>query len=143
MPIDIPADTPPDELIRLLNERLREVEYAAAAANASTGDLTVLLHVSGGLSVRSSATPLVTLARGVTITQVEVMVKKAPVDGTITARLLADGLAIADFVIGAGQKRRSAPAVAFIGPGQVLSVDILTVGATFPGADLTVAISAK
>lgn len=128
---------------RVLNERFRRLEQGQGggerAAEASGGLL--LLSVPGTLSIRSSATPLVSFAAARSISRVTALLKRAPAGGPLTILVRAGGADLASLTVPAGATQATIGLARAIAADAVIEVDITAVGPTFPGADLTAQIS--
>jgi len=149
--LELPAWYNTEELERLLNERFRRISSLlgvssgttpsspAASGGSSTSDL--FLAVPGTLAIRSNAAPLATFSRDRTITGLVALVKRAPAGGAVTLRLLVEGVAADSIVIAAGAISATAAVGSYVAPANgLLTLDIVGVGSTFPGADLTVRV---
>lgn len=103
---------------------------------------SLLLSVAGILSIRSNAAPLAMLQETKSAAQVVAVVKQAPIGADLRARLNVGGAAWADVTIAAGQTQgtRDGTGLSAITAGALVTVDVLAVGTTFPGEDLTVAV---
>lgn len=142
--IEVPYGVFNPEQARVLNERLRLLSQtggsAVRSADGSAGGMLVL-SVPGTLSIRSSATPLVSFPASRTITRVGALLKRAPSGGAVTLLVKAGGADVASLTVPAGATAATIAVARAIAADAVVEVDITAVGATFPGADLTVLIS--
>lgn len=142
--LELPARFSPDDLERLLNERLRRIAGLVGATSTGAGGQTstsaasLMLTVPGTLSVRSSAAPLVKLASSRTVTKLVALVKQAPGGAGIVLRLLAGGAEIASATVADGATSGEASVSGTIPAETLVTLDITSVGSVFPGADLTV-----
>ena len=129
-----------------LEGRLVGVKAAPAvmqAAIAPTVTQTVLLAVPGVLAIQSDAAPVVTLAAESVASSVEAVLKRAPTGADLKLRVIIDGEEWAAITIADGETGAevATPAdLAPIGAGKAVRLDILEVGTTFPGADLSLLI---
>ena len=129
-----------------LEGRLVGVKAAPAvmqAAIAPTVTQTALLAVPGVLAIQSDAAPVVTLATESVVKSVEALLKRAPTGADLKLRVIIDGEEWAAITIADGETGAevATPAdLAPIGAGKAVRLDILEVGTTFPGADLSLLI---
>jgi len=129
-----------------LEGRLVGVKAAPAvmqAAIAPTVTQTALLAVPGVLAIQSDAAPVVTLATESVVKSVEAVLKRAPTGADLKLRVIIDGEEWAAITIADGETGAevATPAdLAPIGAGKAVRLDILEVGTTFPGADLSLLI---
>lgn len=144
--LELPSRYKPEDLERLLNERLRRIagllstSGEAGGASVSSGASGLLLAVPGTLSVRSNAAPLVKLASSRRIAQLVALLKRAPSGAGITLRLQAGGAEVASVAIAAGATAGEASVSATIGAETLVTLDITGVGSVFPGADLSLLV---
>jgi len=104
----------------------------------------ILLTAEGVLGIESDLVPPVTVQSGVAVRWVLAGVKAAPDGGKIVAAIKADGVMWATVTIPDGETQAAALdglALAPLAAGAVLSMDITSVGLTFPGERLGVTIS--
>jgi hypothetical protein len=105
----------------------------------------VSLSVAGTLGIGSNLAPLALLAGDSTATGVRMDLKQAPTGAALTVRLLTGETDWMELVIPAGSTSVVADdvvvaAAASIPAASNIRVDIVGVGTTFPGSDLTVSI---
>lgn len=138
---DLPPDAADDknELIRLVNERMRRLASLASTGGTSGSSANVLLlTVPGTLSTRSNAAPLVQLPAMRAIAGLTALVKQAPAGGSLDLQLYAAGSAVASISVADGQTSAEASVNAVI--VGLVTLDITGVGSTFPGSDLTLVV---
>lgn len=143
--IEVPYGVFNPEQARVLNERFRLLSQTgggtARAAEASGGAGMLVLSVPGTLSIRSSATPLVSFPASRTISRITALLKRAPTGGAVTVLVRAGGADLTSLTVPAGATTATIGLARAIAADAVVEVDITAVGATFPGADLTLLIS--
>jgi len=101
----------------------------------------VSLSVSGTLSVRSNAAPLVSLAKQRNASEVVALVKQAPLGADLKLEIKVGDAPWATLTILAGQTSAQLGSQATaIAKDALIVLDVTGVGTTFPGADLTVII---
>lgn len=107
-----------------------------------SGKRALMLSMAGILSIRSNAAPLAMLQETRGVERLIALVKQAPLGADLTARVNVGGAAWADVTIPAGatQAARGAVGLPAIAEGALVTVDLLTVGTTFPGEDLTLLV---
>ena len=107
-----------------------------------SGGNLLLLSVAGILSIRSSAAPLAMLGTSRTASSVKAILKQAPLGADLDVRVLVGGAAWARVLVAAGNTRGEASgSLSQIAAGAEITVDLIAVGTTFPGADLTIAVA--
>lgn len=135
-----------------INDRLRTIAQAldsttaitpgktAAATSILTGGL-LFLTVPGTLGIKSSATPLIRFPSTVTPVEITALLKQAPIGGSVKARLQHKGADYFTIAIAEGKVFfDSTQTFAEIPKEELITLDILGVGNTFGGADLTVIV---
>jgi len=131
-----------------LEGRLVGVKAAPAAAGvqgaiAPTVTQTVLLAAPGVLAIQSDAAPLVTLAAESAANSVEALVKRAPVGADLKLRVIIDDAEWASITVADGETTGEVAEPAELDPipaDKALVLEIVQVGTTFPGADLSLLI---
>ena len=109
----------------------------------------LILSVVGTLAIESNAAPPVTLFATATATQFIAVVKQAPTGAALVCNVNFDGTPVATITIAAGATAGTTPvpvSYAFaagdgtgVNPGYI-TLDIIAVGTTIPGSDLSVLI---
>ena len=100
-------------------------------------------QIEGGLGILTNATPAVSVQETLSIRDIYGFVKQAPTGADLEVRINQDGAPLATLTFAAGQTGSSLVNGAELPVLQSLAnltLDILTVGTTFPGRDLTVTI---
>jgi hypothetical protein len=110
---------------------------AAAEPVTVTGG-QVVLSIPGTLAIESNAAALVAFKDARRVSEVELLVKQAPLGSTLEVRVRVDGATMATVTLTAGQTGVKSAASFAIAVGKPVRIDILNVGTTFPGADLSV-----
>jgi len=103
----------------------------------------ILLTAEGVLGIESDAVPPVTVAQAMAVTSIAAGVKTPPSGGKVVAVIKADGTAWATLTIADGEWEavgQSGRALAALAAGTVLTMDVTSVGLTFPGERLGVTI---
>lgn len=136
------------ELLPALNDRMRQIEgllgttaKAAATSSSATGQSStgqVVLSVPGTLGMQSNAAPLVTFAASVTPSGLVALLKQTAIGASVQAQLMVAGVSYATLTIPAGQTQISIPGAGAIAAGALVTLNIISVGTTFPGAGLSV-----
>jgi hypothetical protein len=116
------------------------VQRVTQAAAGGGGADTLILSVPGVVSIRSDATPLVTLGEERTATEVVLLVKEPPLGGDLTVVIDVGGDQWAEATIPDGEDSVTVPVEDSIAAEALVQVHITEVGLTFPGADLTVLV---
>lgn len=99
----------------------------------------VVLSVPGTIGIRSNAAPLVTISTAQSASQIVALLKQAPVGADAQIRVLAAGVVIGQpLTIPAGTLSASQTLTAPVDADALITLDVLAVGSTFPGSDLTV-----
>jgi hypothetical protein len=129
--------------IAALSSRVEAKIAAVKAAPAAADPVTVtggqvVLSIPGTLAIESNAAALVAFKEGRRVSEVELLLKQAPVGSTLEVRVLVDGATMATVTLTAGQTGVKSAASFAIAAGTPVRIDILNVGTTFPGADLSV-----
>ncbi|MDA1312496.1 MAG: hypothetical protein O2968_04085 [Acidobacteria bacterium] len=100
-------------------------------------------QVEGGLAVLANAVPTVSVQEPLSIRDVYAVVKQAPVGASIDLQINQDGSPLTTLTVAAGQTNSNVVNGAELPVLQSLAnltLDIVAVGTTFPGSDLTVTI---
>lgn len=131
---------------REVNDKMRTIANALDAGTPSTstgGGVTVsgsqlILAAPGVLAIQSSVAPLVSLGANVTPTEILAYLKQASQGADLLVNINVNGNLFFTVKIGAGatdyDKQGSFGTIA---AGDVISVDIVDCGTTFPGSDLS------
>ena len=98
----------------------------------------VVLSVPGTLAIESNAAQLISFKEARKVVEVELLVKRAPVGGSLDVRILVDGAPMSTVTLLAGQTAVKSATGFAIAAGKPVRIDILSVGLTFGGADLSV-----
>jgi hypothetical protein len=110
-------------------------------SGSTTGASQVQLSVPGTLAVMSYAAPLVELPFTITPTSIVALIKQAPVGAAITYRVKVAGVSYFSASVGTGLLLLSSGGTFQpIAANSLITVDIVSVGTTFPGSDLSVLI---
>jgi hypothetical protein len=136
-------------LMPALNDRMRQIEgltgsiakVATSTGPSSTSSSSagqVVLSVPGTLGMMSNAAPLMQFASAVTPSGLVGLVKLPSIGAAIMAQLMVGGVAYATVTIPAGQTRVSIPGAGAIAAGALVTLNLISVGTTFPGSGLSV-----
>lgn len=109
----------------------------AADPVAVTGG-QVVLSIPGTLAIESNAAALLAYREARKVSEVELLVKQAPLGADVDVRVLVDGATMTTVKLLAGQTAVKSAASFAIAAGKPVRIDITNVGTTFPGADLSV-----
>ena len=120
----------------------RAVPFVAAQGAAVDGSF-ITLPVSGTLAIGNDLAPIAQWSRGTYLSQIVAAVKQAPVGAAISIRIDVGGSFYTSLTIPDGQTHASTPSGALAAlpampANATISLDLLTVGTTFPGSDLSV-----
>jgi|SRR5579872_1415129 len=107
----------------------------AGASTPTTG--TLVLTVPGVLAIESSATPLISFPTLRSFRNASVLVKQAPLGAPIALRVSAGGWELGRIAVADGSAAEAARVTWDVPQGAVVTVDLVSVGLVFPGADLT------
>jgi hypothetical protein len=111
---------------------------APADPVTQTAGSQVVLSIPGTLAIESNAAQLISFKDARKVVEVELLVKRVPVGAPIDVRILVDGATMATVTLLAGQSGVKSAAAFAIAAGKPVRIDVLSVGVTFPGADLSV-----
>ncbi len=143
--------------LRQVNDSMREIarqldsiggasSSAAPAAGGSTPAQAItggeaVLSVGGTLAIQSNAAPLLTVP-AITPVSITALVKQAPQGGSVQVQLNVAGQKYLTVTVAQGQTSGSATGSSFaaIAAGSLLTMDIVAVGTTFPGSDLSLIV---
>lgn len=148
--LELPLAYSDADFDRLMNERLRRIAELLGGGTGSTpaqlvgasGATTLILAVAGTLSIRSNAALLVAFPSQRTFTSITGLLKRAAAGGDVVARLLIAGAEKAALNVPAGATAATLNmGNVTVAAGALVTVDITSVGSSFPGADLTLMIS--
>lgn len=146
----LPIDGVSEELVRVLNDRFRQIQTAAPVRGTSTAAATlpaplatvahpmIGLCVPGTLGVRSNAAPLVSFVTEVGLTNLTALVKQAPTGASLKANVLVSATVLGMVEIAAGAISGTLTVSATIPAHELVTLDVIQVGSTFPGSDLSV-----
>lgn len=134
---------------RVLNEKLRTIESelqlqttatSSGGATTSTGG-TIVLSVPGTVAIMSNAAPLVSLPSSITPTEILLLVKQGSIGASLTVRVAVNGTSYATVTAAAGKISASLKSsFGAIAANQLITLDIINVGTTFPGSNVSVLI---
>ncbi|HTB10936.1 MAG TPA: hypothetical protein VK752_05170 [Bryobacteraceae bacterium] len=123
-------------------EQLLGVTSKTAAATGSTSTTSsagqVVFSVPGTLGMQSNAAPLVTFANAVTPSGLVALLKVAAIGAAVSAQLMVAGVSYATLTIPAGQTQVSIPGAGAIAANALVTLNLISVGTTFPGSGLSV-----
>jgi hypothetical protein len=112
---------------------------ALTGSSTETGGGSLLFTVPGTIGIRSNAAPLIQAPDALTFSTAVALVKQAPAGAAINVIVRDAGNAIGTVTIAAGATSGSVTlSSGSVSAGDLLTIDITTVGTTFPGSDLTV-----
>lgn len=111
-------------------DRLRRTASAAGGAGVS-------FSIPGTLASGANQAPLFSFQESFAPSALDLLVKQAPVGQSIQARVYAGATIVATAEILAGETSGTAIVSVAIPANAVLTFDLLQVGTTVPGADLT------
>ena len=134
------------QLLPPLNDRMRQIEQMTGSTSAvakATGSATsdagqVVLSVPGTLGMQSNAAPLLTFASAVTPAGLVGLLKQTAIGAAVSAQLMVAGVPYVTLTIPAGQTQVSIPGAGTIAGGALVTLNITSVGTTFPGAGLSI-----
>ena len=139
-----------DAVSRSASDRRYLTATAGAAGTvATTGSGTaaaakrqMTLSVPGTLGIGSSLAPLAEMDETRSASQVVALVKQAPVGGSVQVEIAAGGArwGLVSIAAGATRGTLSGDGLPALRVDALVSVNVLAVPATFPGADLTVLV---
>lgn len=121
-----------------------EAKIAAALGKPATDPVTTVtggqtvLAIPGTLAIESNAAPLLSFKTARQVSEVELLVKQAPLGADLDVRVLVDGATMTTVKLLAGQTGVKSAASFAIAAAKAVRIDILGVGTTFPGSDLSV-----
>lgn len=141
--VDLPRDVDLSSVegISLLNERLRSLSGPAVGAVGSrqaSGATSLVFSAPWVLSTDSMVAPLLEVASPVRVSEIVAMLKQPPTGGQIRAVVMAGDAELGSIIIPAGSRYVRQQASISVPARSVLSLELTSVGLTFPGADLTV-----
>jgi hypothetical protein len=116
------------------------VSAGSPVSQSITGE--AVLSVGGTLGIQSNAAPLLTVP-AITPVAITALLKQPPQGGQVQVQLNAAGSKFITVTVAEGQVSGSAPGSSFaaIAGGSLLTLDIVAVGTTFPGSDLSLIVS--
>src|SRR5580700_5402462 len=130
------------QLLPPLNDRMRQIEQMTGSTGkaASTGGSTsstgsagqVVLSVPGTLGMQSNAAPLLTFANAVTPSGLVGLLKQTAIGAAVSAQIMVAGVSYATVTIPAGQTQVSIPGSGAIAAGELVTLNVVSVGTTFP-----------
>ena len=134
--------------IKLYNFLVTVDNYLSSLSNIGTGtnnslskntNSFIAFSIPGTIGILTSAAPLLYSFSNLTITEFIAIVKTAPMGANITINILYNTTILCSTTITDGNSYGTTGPISIIIPArQALSLDIITVGTTFPGADLSV-----
>ena len=122
-----------DSLVSVTNQ----LNNLATPAN-STGGSVIIFSIPGVFGIQSDAAPLAISPTNITWSSVIAVVKQAPVGASISMTLKFAGAAVANFSITDGNTQVTDNITATSNAGDIITIDVTSVGTTFPGSDLTI-----
>lgn len=138
-------------LLPPLNDRMRQIEQLVGSTSktvATTGSSStsssnagqVILSVPGTLGMLSTAAPLILFQNAVTPSNIVAVLTLAAIGAPVIVQIMVAGVSYAQLTIPAGQQLIpvSIPAPGGIAAGALVTLNIISVGTTFPGAGLSV-----
>jgi hypothetical protein len=126
-----------------LQELLREqvVKTVSTSTSRTTRSHAVVLSVSGTLAIASSVAPLLMLDEEFPASKVRALVKRAPVGDKIVVSIMAGDSEWAKVEVPDGETQGEASVSSSLPAGVLITVDVVQVGSSFPGAGLTVEVT--
>lgn len=109
----------------------------AAESQALDAIQILVLAVPGTLSIRSSAAPLIALPRERRVAGMLALLKQPAIGGDVGLEIAVDGAKWAELTIPENARKATAGPAKAIPAEAVVALDIVRVGLTFPGSDLT------
>jgi hypothetical protein len=88
--------------------------------------------------MQSNAAPLLTFANAVTPAGLVGLLKQTAIGAAVTAQIMVAGVSYATLTIAAGQTQVSIPGAGSIAANALVTLNITSVGTTFPGSGLSV-----
>jgi hypothetical protein len=140
------------DLMPALNDRMRQIEQmtgstATVATSSSkgspassTGPGQVVLSVPGTLGIQSNAAPLLLFQSPVTPSGLVALLKEAAIGAAVIGQLMVKGVAYAALTLPAGQTQVSIPGAGAIPANALVTLNVTSVGTTFPGSGLSIII---
>lgn len=110
----------------------------AAESQALDAIQMLVLAVPGTLSIRSSAAPLIALPRERRVAGMLALLKQPAIGGDVGLEIAVDGAKWAELAIPENATKAAGGLAKAIPAEAVMTLDIVRVGLTFPGSDLTV-----
>lgn len=143
-----PAIATVAQLLPPLNDRMRQIEgligggskaaAVAASTSSSGGTGQVGLSVPGTLGMVSNAAPLLVFGSTVTPSGLLAVVKETAIGAAIAVQIMVGSASYATLTIPAGQTQVSIPGAGAIAAGALVTLNLISVGTTFPGSGLSV-----
>lgn len=138
----------------VIRQELDEIKSTVSGGKGSSNDSTSIsetsssttraysLSVGGILGVKTDAASIIYIPSNGNATIVRADVKNAPIGGSLIVNILQNAIVWATFTIAANSKSVVVPVGSLGGviSGNFWRLDILSVGGTFGGSDLTVTI---
>lgn len=141
--------TLPADALNLQTADARYLRASAVAAVQATKPTTTTttttsapvnqlsLSIPGVLAIESNAADLIELPASATFSSAVLLVKQAPVGGSITLKVSAGGGQLGSVTIPAGQTSSTTAITWSIPKNSLVTVDVTSVGLTYPGSDLS------
>jgi len=133
-----------------LNDRMRQIEAALGATSSTTQRVSaptsssatgqVVLSVPGTLGILTNAAPLLLFASAVTPSGLVAILKQPSIGASVIAQVMVAGVSYAQLTIPAGQTQVSIPGAGGIAANALVTLNIISVGTTFPGSGLSVIV---
>jgi hypothetical protein len=147
--LSLPAVTTVAALLPALNDRMRQIEgllgTTAKSASTSSGPgatttdaWQVVLSVPGTLGMGSNLAPLLTFASAVTPSGLVGLLKETAIGAAVSAQIMVAGVSYATLTIAAGQTQVTIPGAGTIAANALVTLNLVSVGTTFPGSGLSV-----
>lgn len=134
-------------LLPALNDRMRQIEMllgtTSGAASASTSTSSpatgqVVFSIPGTLGMMSNAAPLLQFANAVTPSGLVALLKQAAIGASVMVQIMMGTISLATLTIPAGQTQVSIPGAGTIPANTLVTLNLISVGTTFPGSGLSV-----
>lgn len=139
-------------LMPVLNDRMRQIEgltgstakvasSTGGGTSTATGSGQVGLSVPGTLGMKTTAAPLLLFGEAVTPSALVAIVAGAAIGASIIVQIMVGGVSYAQITTPAGMQSPnfvSVPGAGTIPANTVVTLNLISVGTTFPGSGLSV-----
>jgi hypothetical protein len=129
------------QLTKAVAAAAQVTNVTTSSSSGSTGTGTLILSVPGTLAIESNAAQLVQFSSGVTWKTATALVKKAPAGAAITVQVSAGSAVLGTVTVADGAFSGAASVSWTLPANTLLIVDVVGVGLTYGGSDLTLELA--